>query len=225
MATTKRRETGGKTALSMTVLRAFSVDHASRVTGLTKSRLTRWDSLGFFSPEYLDDDDRGNPYARVYSYTDLVGLRTLKVLADDYRVPLSELRKAADMLAARSDTPWANIPLAVLNRQVVTDIDTYPVNVTDGQAVMKHIPLPSIASEVARNAEALRHRSSDQFGKTEQHRYTAHNALVISGTRIPVSAVEEYIEAGYDAAGIISEYPGLVAKDITTVRSRMKKAA
>ncbi len=214
-----------RAAQPMTILRAFSVDHASRVTGLTKSRLTRWDSLGFFSPEYLDEDDRGNPYARVYSYTDLVGLRTLKVLADDYHVPLSELRKAADMLAARSETPWANIPLAVLKRKVVVDIETNPVNVTDGQAVMKHIPLPSIASEVARSAEKLRHREKGQHGKLEQNRFVAHNALVVAGTRIPVSAIEEYIEAGYDDHSIIAEYPALVAKDVAAVRRTMKKVA
>lgn len=88
------------------LLMAFSVDHASRVTGLSKARLTRWDKLGFFSPEHLDEEDRGNPYARVYSFRDLVGLRTLKLLTDKYSVPLAELKKAATELEKRSDRPW-----------------------------------------------------------------------------------------------------------------------
>ncbi len=67
---------------SPVVLQAFGVDHAARITGLSKSRLTRWDQERFFSPEYADESDRGNPYARVYSFIDLVGLRTLAILTD-----------------------------------------------------------------------------------------------------------------------------------------------
>lgn len=209
----------------MTVLRAFSVDHAARVTGLSKARLTRWDNLGFFSPEYLDPDDRGNPYARVYSFLDLVGLRTLAVLADDYHVPLSELSRAHEILISRADRPWVDIPLAVLKRKVVVDIDTNPVNVTDGQAVLKHIPLPSIASEVAQKAEELRSRKSAQLGQVERHKFVAHNAPVFAGTRIPVSAVQEFIEDGFSVDEILAEYPGLHRKDVATARELLKAAA
>ncbi len=80
----------------------------------------------------------------------------------------------------------------MLKRKIVVDIHSNPVNVTDGQSVLRHIPLPSIASEVAKRAEALRNRSGKQIGKVERHKNVAHNAWVIAGTRIPVSAVEEF---------------------------------
>lgn len=209
---------------SVTVLAAFSVDHAARVTEISKARLTRWDKLGFFSPEYLDEEDRGNPYSRVYSFTDLVGLRTLAVLTDKYRVPLSELRKAATELQKRVDRPWSEIPLAVVKRKVVFDLQTAPRD-TDGQQVLKHIPLEAVASEVARRAEALRNRNKALHGSTERHKYISHNAEVLAGTRIPVSAIQSFIEAGYSDRNILKEYPSLTKADVQFVRTPPKVAA
>ena len=203
---------------------AFSVDHASRVTGLTKARLTRWDKLGFFSPEHLDDEDRGNPYCRVYSFRDLVGLRTLKVLIDSYRVPLAELRKAAVELEQRADRPWEKIPLAVLNRKVVFDLDTSPRD-ADGQRILRHIPLPTIAAEVAKRADELRNRDSDKIGMIERRPFVAHNAPVIAGTRIPARAVESFLADGYSDKEIMAEYPSVTRLDIAAVRNWIRAAA
>ena len=208
-----------------TVLSAFCIDHVAQITGLSKTRLTRWDSLGFFPPEYTSDDDRHSPYARVYSFADLVGLRTLKILSDAHRVPLKELRKAATELRKRSNRPWAEIPLAVLKRRVVFDLDTNPRNVTDGQYALKHIPLQPIAREVRERANRLRHRNESQIGHTEKRKFIQRNAEVISGTRIPVSAIDSFIQAGYSNRDILEEYPSLVLRDIEAVRQRTRSAA
>ena len=207
------------------ILSAFSVDHAERITGLSKSRLTRWDSLGFFSPEYVGEGDRGNPYSRVYSYIDLVGLRTLKILADEYRVPLSELRKAAKELEKRSDWPWSEIPLGVLKKKVVFDLDNIPRNVTDGQYAFKHIPLGPIAKQVEQKASKLANRTSSQVGQIERHKFIVHNADVIAGTRIPIAAVASFIEAGYNTGDIIKEYPTLKVADIKAVKRHLRLVA
>lgn len=209
---------------SVVVIAAFSADHAAKITGLSKARLTRWDRLGFFSPEYADESDRGNPYSRVYSYIDLVGLRTLAILADRHRVPLPELKATHTELSKRVKRPWAEIQLSVLNRKVVWDLDGLPRD-RHGQYAGKHIKLPTIASEVAAKAEALRKRNNDQIGVTERHKFVAHNALVIAGTRIPVSAVESFIRAGYSDQAIVREYPTLAKFDVSTVRRRMQVAA
>jgi uncharacterized protein (DUF433 family) len=206
------------------LLFAFSVDHAANVTGLSKARLTRWDKLGFFSPEHLDEDDRGNPYARVYSFRDLVGLRTLKLLTDTYKVPLAELKRTAVELEKRSDRPWEKIPLAVLKRKVVFDLDTSPRDV-DGQSVLKHIPLPTIAAEVAKKANELRNRDKAKVGLIERRPFVAHHAPVIAGTRIPARAIESFIDEGYSDKAIIAEYPSITRLDIAAVRNRMKAAA
>jgi uncharacterized protein (DUF433 family) len=207
-----------------TVLRAFSVDHAARITQLSKSRLTRWDRLGFFSPEHADESDRGNPYSRVYSFTDLVGLRTLAVLTMKHRITIAELKRAYAKLAERVERPWVDTPLSVLNRKVVFDLDGVPRD-TDGQYAGQHISLPTIASEVATMAEALRKRNNDQIGVTERHKFIAHNALVMAGTRIPVTAIESFVRAGHSDKAIVDEYPSLTKFDVSTIRNRMKVAA
>lgn len=207
------------------VLSAFCVDHVAQITGLSKDRLARWDSLGFFPPEYIGDDDRRNPYARVYSFVDLVGLRTLKILADIHRVPLEELRKAADELKKRSDRPWSAIPLAVLKRKVVFELDTSPRNVTDGQFALKHIPLQPIAQEIRERANKLRYRDDAQIGRTVKRKFIQHNTEVISGTRIPVDAVSSFILAGYNNDDILEEYPSLSPRDIDAVRKQVRPAA
>lgn len=207
------------------VLSAFCIDHVAQITDLSKARLARWDRLGFFPPEYIGEDSRHNPYARVYSFVDLVGLRTLKILSDVHRVPLEELRKAAAELKKRSDRPWSEIPLAVLKRKVVFDLDANPRNVTDGQYALKHIPLQPIALEVRERANRLRYRDESQIGQTEKRKFVQRNAEVISGTRIPVSAIDSFIQAGYSNREILEEYPSLVLRDIEAVRQRPRSAA
>jgi len=207
------------------VLAAFSVDHAARVTGLSKARLTRWDRLGFFSPEYIGDDNRRNPYARMYSYSDLVGLRTLKILADKYRVPLNELRKAAVELEKHSDRPWAEIPLGVLKKQVVFDLDKKPRSASDGQYTIKHVSLERIDQDVRNKTKILKERYKTQIGQFERRKHFLHNAEVISGTRIPVFAIQSFIDAGYSNENIIKEYPTLSWQDIEAVRIQRKSAA
>jgi uncharacterized protein (DUF433 family) len=216
-----QRKTGKS---SPVVLQAFGVDHASRITGLSKARLTRWDQEGFFSPEYADEDDRGNPYARVYSFVDLVGLRTLAILTDKHRISLTELRKTYPVLAKMVKHPWSDTQLSVVKRKVVWDLDNLPRD-RHGQYVGKHIKLPTVASEVAEKAEALRKRSRNQIGATEQHKFIAHNARVMAGTRIPVTAIESFIRAGYTDEAILSEYPTLAKFDVSTVRRHMRAAA
>lgn len=219
------RQKASKEARDKTVvLHAFSVDHASRVTGLSKARLTRWDREGFFSPEHADEDDRGNPYSRVYSFVDLVGLRTLAILTDKHRISLEELRKTYPELAKRVKRPWSDTQLSVLNKKVVWDLDSNPHD-RHGQVAGRHIELPTVASEIARKAEDLRKRNRDQIGATERHKFIAHNARVIAGTRIPVTAIESFIRAGYSDEAILREYPTLAKFDVSTIRRNMSAAA
>lgn len=199
-------------------LEAFSIDHAEQVTGLTRTRLIRWDRLGFFSPEYLDEDDRGNPYSRIYSYEDLVGLRMLRSLMVDHHVPLREIKAAYPAMTAQWTKPWSEIEIGVLKRKIVTDLKGQPRNITDGQLALKCIPLPSIAEQVRRGTEKLSKRKKADEGKFDRHKFVSHNALVFKGTRIPVSAVEEFIDADYSDEGIVAEYPSLTVKDVRAVR-------
>ena len=76
------------------VIAAFSEASVERLTGLTSAQLRYWDKTGFFAPTYADDDRR-TPYSRIYSFKDVVGLRTLGLLRRQHNVSLQHLRQVA----------------------------------------------------------------------------------------------------------------------------------
>jgi DNA-binding transcriptional MerR regulator len=80
------------------VVAAFNEDQVERLTGLTKAQLRYWDGTGFFQPKHADEDRR-QPFSRLYSFKDVVALRTLGVLRNEHKVPLQHLRKVADKLS------------------------------------------------------------------------------------------------------------------------------
>ena len=128
-------------------------------------------------------------------------------------------------LAKRSTRPWSEIPLAVLQKKVVFDLGTKPRNVTDGQYAFTNIKLGSIEREVRENADKLRVRDPSMFGRISRNKFILRNAPVLDGTRIPVAVVADFIDAGFDDAAIIEEYPTLTTKDLRAVRQLMKDAA
>lgn len=177
--------------------------------------------MGLFRPEYLEAGDQGNAYSRIYSYEDLVGLRMIRALMEDYHVAVSEIMAAYPAMTAQWSKPWSQIEIGVLKRRIVTDLKGQPRNITDGQMALKCIPLPSIAEEVLRAANSLQRRNKGDEGKFEQHKFVARNAIVFKGTRIPASVVDEFVEAGYADADIVAEYPSLTLKDIRAARARL----
>lgn len=199
------------------IVSAFTADQVMKLTGLTLRQLAYWDNLGFFQPQYAAEDRR-LPYARIYSFRDVVGLRTLSVLKSEYKCSLPHLRQVAEELSRHSEAPWSEITLYVLNRKVhFKEPDTGRVRgVVDGQYVM--LPIRSVMEDIRNAADKLRQRNIEQIGRIEKHRYISHQAEVISGTRIRVATIQHFIEAGYSTDQILREYPTLTAEDVDAVR-------
>ena len=61
------------------VLSAFGKEATARVTGLSERRLARWAREGWFTPSY-GDPERPAAFGQLYSYADLVRLRTAAAL-------------------------------------------------------------------------------------------------------------------------------------------------
>jgi uncharacterized protein (DUF433 family) len=80
------------------------------------------------------------------------------------------------------------------------------------------IPLENIAQEMMEEANKLRERDATLVGSIERHKFVMGNAPVFGGTRIPVSAVISYLDAGYSDEEIIEEYPDLALSDIAVAR-------
>lgn len=199
------------------IVSAFSADQVVKLTGLTMRQLAYWDQLGFFEPQYAAQD-RKSPFSRIYSFKDVVGLRTLSVLKKIYGCSLPHLRQVARELSNYSHAPWAEITLYVWKKKVqFKEPETGRVRgVVDGQYAM--LPIKSVMEDVRREAELLRERQPEQVGRVEKRRYVSHQAAVISGTRIRVATIKHFIEAGYSTARILKEYPSLTEADVEAAK-------
>ena len=192
---------------------AFSEDHVERLTGLSKGQLRAWDRAGFFAPHFVYED-RHAPYSRVYSFQDVVGLRTIAVLMKDHRVSLQQLRKVAQELVRRGFPHWASVKLYVVKGQVhfSQPASGEVEGVWDGQLAM--LPVIDVINDVETQARSLQQRTPDQIGHVERHKHIVRNSTVIAGTRIPTAAIRRFAEAGYSVAEILRQYPTLTQDDV-----------
>lgn len=195
------------------VVQAFTEDHVIRLTGLSRSRLRAWDRIGFFRPDHAYED-RHQPYSRIYSFRDVVGLRTIALLRNDYHVSVQQLKMVAKELMRRGYSHWSETKLYVVKKQVhFRDPRTGDVEgVFDGQLAM--VPIIDVIQDTEERVRELKKRTREQRGKIERHKYVVRNAPVIAGTRIPTAAIRRFREAGYTIAEILGQYPSLTKEDV-----------
>lgn len=210
------------------VVQAFTAENVERLTGLSAAQLRRWDREGFFAPSHADANGR-RPHARVYSFSDVVGLRTLAILRKEHGVSRQHLRAAAHELSLHSAKPWSELTLYVLNGEVhFRKPGTGQVRgAVSGQYAVP-IALKSVVEDMRRKADALRERRHERIGRVVRHRLVAHNQPVIGDTRIPVASVLAFEDAGYSVADILREYPSLTEDDVRAAldyRRRLTQAA
>ena len=100
------------------IIVAFGEEHVERLTGLTPAQLRYWDRTGFFALSHAEES-RNSAYGRIYSFKDVVALRTLGLLRRQHNVPLQHLRRVAERLRHLEDDLWSKTTLYVLNRRVI----------------------------------------------------------------------------------------------------------
>lgn len=199
---------------------AFTAENVCRLTGLSGRQLAYWDKTDFFSPEMLHDHRR-RAFGRIYSFRDIVGLRTISILRNTHKVPLQELRRVGEWLAQQWVTqhhqvPWSSLRFALSGRKVLF-YDRQSGNFVEargaGQSVIE-IDLEPIAANMQREADRLLERRPDQIGTFARNRYVVHNSWVVAGTRIPTNAIWNFHKAGFGPDAIIAEYPRLTLGDV-----------
>lgn len=193
---------------------AFSAEQVRKLTGLSDHQLRYWDKTGFFSPSY-GEANRRRPFSRVYSFRDVVGLRTIATLRSS--LPLQQLRKLGAWLSEHYDTPWSSLRFAVAGEQVFfrdPDDGDWVATRPRGQAVLRDFHLQDIAEQTTLAAERLRERDPADIGRVEQKRFVMHNAPVLAGTRIRTAAVWNFHEAGYSTADMLKQFPRLTPADV-----------
>jgi uncharacterized protein (DUF433 family) len=208
------------------VISALSAEQVSKLTGLTKSRLFKWDRDRFYQPRFAAKNRR-LPYSRIYSFDDVLALRTLAILRTTYKVPMAELKRVARKLQNETDRPWTSRKLYVFRKKVAFDEPESGRrrNVADGQFIEDCIEMQSVADDIRAKARAMKGRQSDTIGQIERHRFVMANSWVIKGTRIPTSAVKSFADEGYSTQEIIREYPDLRPADVKAALEHEEKRA
>ena len=201
------------TGQTMEPIGAFTSSTAARLARLTKRQVEYWDRTGVYSPTLAKGHGR-QLYGRIYSFKDVIALRTLAMLRK--HVSLQELRKVGDFLAERYDSPWNSLEFAVESGRVFfrdRDTDLWVSSRPFGQSAMP-FRVAKIAADVERRFARMKERGKRQRGKLARHRYVANNQWVIAGTRIPTDVIWEFHSFGYSDERILSEYPDLTLDDV-----------
>jgi uncharacterized protein (DUF433 family) len=199
---------------SESIIGAFSEAQTARLTGVSVAQLRAWDRTNFLRPSY-SSGAVGGPFTRIYSFKDVVSLRVLNQLRNVHGVAMPELRRTAEILTDLGDSLWASTRLWVHRRKVVfEEPDSHKRREVTSQQFVADIPL-AVATASARQAILdMNERGPDKVGKITRTRNVHGRDPVIAGTRIPVSAVRDYLAAGYSHAAIIEQFPSLKPEDI-----------
>jgi uncharacterized protein (DUF433 family) len=197
---------------SNNVVAAFTTDQASRLTGVSRRQLGMWDRSGFFSPSFAHAGV--GAFVRLYSFRDLLSLKVLNQLRNDTRVNMDHLKDVKRDLAHLGEDMWVKSTLYLIGKRVVIqrDDDTRH-EAGSGQEVLQ-IPLKVVVGGMRERIREFNKRDDEEIGRIERKRGVVHNQAVISGTRIPVSNIKEFVAAGYTVPQILKEYPTLSRKDV-----------
>jgi len=212
------------TAMSRTL--AFTADVAARLTGLSEDQLRDWDNAGFLEPEFAAPNRR-RPYSRIYSFQDLVKLRTIAGLRQ-HGVPTQRLKKIGGFLDSIEDASWASTTFYVIGKDVYfTHQEALQAARPLGQQAIREIltiDLQPIVADVRKGVDGLKQRSPQEIGRVIRDRFIHGGQPILAGTRIPTATVYEFVRRGYTSDGILREFPRLVQADIDAAISEEEQA-
>jgi uncharacterized protein (DUF433 family) len=197
------------------VFAAFNDEQVVRLAGVTRNQLRYWERTAFFVPGFADGDYRA-AFGRVYSFRDVVALRVLGMLRNQYKISVQHLREVKDRFARSGIESWAGITLHVGNKRVIwiEPGSGKPQVVATGQYVVESIKLDAVVADTKDRVQELMRRSPAKIGSIERVGRLNHGAATIAGTRIPVRTVKRFHQAGFSVAQIIKEYPDLTVEDV-----------
>lgn len=213
------------TAASPTILGAFSEEQVSCLTGLSRAQLRAWNCKSFIRPEFKVGDNARRPFTYIYSFKDLLKLRVLNQLRNVYHVPMRELERVERTLEHMGDEKWTSQRLWVANRKVVfEEPESLKKREIASKQFVAEIALEVVTSDARADIARLNERSAGQRGNLIKKRYLHSSDQVFDGTRIPVSAVFGYLDAGIGAREIVRRLPDLTLEDVRAARESREAA-
>ncbi len=199
---------------------AVTASRAARIAGVSPRRLAAWADRGLVTPE-MQHRFSARAQVRLYSLRELTELRVIRMLSDV--VSMIAIRKIVDYLRG-VDTQVSEVRFATCEGEVYFQFPdgTWSGSRRPGQLVLDHIiPLRNIRETVA---AAVRERDR-QVGRIVRERKVRQSRPVLDGTRVPVAAVERWLDSGATDARILAAYPDLEVADIDAVRDTRTTAA
>lgn len=203
---------------SKSIIAAFDEERAARLSGVSLPQLRYWYRSDFYVPAHVGEGR--SAFSRIYSFKDIAALRVLNVLRNQFGVSLQHLRDVSERLNALGSDKWTGVKLYVVKRRVVwvDPASSKPQEIMSGQYIVP-VVLDEVLSDTAKDVSAISSRDSGTVGKIKRSRYINHNAPVVAGTRVRVSSIKAFAEAGYSHDQIIEEFPDLTEADVQAALS------
>jgi DNA-binding transcriptional MerR regulator len=193
---------------------------AAQLAGVSMKQLRHWEKTGLVVPSVRQQISPRNT-VRLYNFQDLLELLVAAELRHRPGISLQHIRRLVGHLRSREfGAPLRELKFATRGREIYIN---YPDGSWSGDAVPDQlIYRQAIAlDEVAAKIDRARDRDPGAAGKVTSRRGVHRSKPVFAGTRIPVASVQRYLQAGYDTAAIIREYPSLTPADVEAARHHL----
>jgi DNA-binding transcriptional MerR regulator len=196
---------------------AISDKRAAALARITQRQLRYWEKIGLVVPSIRRQLSPRN-IVRLYTFQDLLELLVAAELRHRPGVSLQHIRRLVTHLHSRGfEAPLRELRFATLGHDVYVQYQdgNWSGDPRPDQVVFHQVlALDHLAARIG----AMTTRAADEAGEVVRRRGVHSNSPIFAGTRIQVATVQRYLQAGYDTAAIIEEYPSLTAADIETAR-------
>lgn len=196
---------------------AVSDKRAIKLARITMNQLRYWEKIGLVVPSVRRQVSPGKA-VRLYSFEDLLELLVAAELRHRPGISLQHIQRIVAYLRKQEFTaPLREVRFATYGSNIYIQ---YPDGSWSGDPVPDQLIVQqAVALDlVTARIDAVRSRDPGDAGRVVQHRGVHRGKPVFAGTRIPVGAVQRYLQAGYDTEAIIEEYPSLTPEDVDAAR-------
>ena len=196
---------------------AVTDKRARQLAHITMRQLRYWEQTGLVVPSVRRQVSQGK-IVRLYGFEDLLELLVAAELRRRPGISLQHLRRLIAHLRQRDvSAPLRELKFATRGKEIYVQ---YPDGSWSGDPDLDQlIYRQAVALDlVGARIDAVSKREAGAQGKVTQRRGVLGGKKIFAGTRIPVGAVQRYLQAGYDTDAIIKEYPSLTPEDIEYAR-------
>jgi DNA-binding transcriptional MerR regulator len=202
---------------------AFSDKRAAQLAGISMKQLRHWEKTELVVPSVRQQISPRNT-VRLYSFRDLLELLVVAELRHRPGISLQHIRRLVAYLRNQAfEAPLSELKFATHGSDIYINYpdgswsgDPFPDQLIYRQAIA--------LDEVAAKIDRATGRDPAAAGQVTSRRGVHRSQPVFAGTRIPVATVQRYLEAGYDTAAILREYPSLTSADVDAARRRSSAA-